>query len=136
MSVNRQCDAPRELRRNKLVLLAGSLVQMLKSVPIALGKHLFPSRTQQLSPAAVTILGQSKPGKIARCRFIKNDLLNGGLFLYFSLLFSQCGKFWGPHKICFVGFCHGADLCAQATFRGGFSLLGGEHPLLTRGTAE
>jgi nucleoside 2-deoxyribosyltransferase len=39
------------------------------SVPMALGKHLFPYRTQQLSPAAVTILGYS-PGKIARCRII------------------------------------------------------------------
>ena len=52
------------------------------SVPMALGKHLFPYRTQQLSPAAVTILGQSKPGKIARCRFIVKASFNGGFFFY------------------------------------------------------
>jgi hypothetical protein len=47
---------------------------------MALGKHLFPFRTQQLSPAAVTILGYS-PGKIARCRIIEK-LSERGAFLF------------------------------------------------------
>jgi hypothetical protein len=40
------------------------------SVPMEKGKHRFPSRTPQLSPSSVTILGYS-PGKIARCRIIE-----------------------------------------------------------------
>lgn len=61
------------------------------SVPIARGKYLFPYRTQQSSLSAVTILGPSSPGKIARCRFMIKLSIRGGLFLYPGLL--QNGTF-------------------------------------------
>lgn len=50
----------------------------LLSVSMARGKHLFPYRTQQLSLAAVTILGKSRPGKIARCRIMYKATRKGG----------------------------------------------------------
>jgi hypothetical protein len=50
------------------------------SVPIARGQHLFPSRTQQLSLVAVTILGKSSPGKIARCRIMLTPSFTEGVF--------------------------------------------------------
>ena len=50
------------------------------SVPMARGRHLFPCRTQKLSLVAVTILGSSSPGKIARCRIIEITILKGWFF--------------------------------------------------------
>src|SRR5216683_2002290 len=41
------------------------------SVLGAVGSHLFPSRTQQLSPPAPKILGTSVPGKIGQGRDLK-----------------------------------------------------------------
>jgi hypothetical protein len=38
-------------------------------VAIAKGSHLFPSRTQKLSPSALKILGGRLPGKRGRCQF-------------------------------------------------------------------
>ena len=48
-------------------------------VPIALGKHLFPYRTQKLSLAAVTIL---LCGKIARCHFMHESDQKWSLFAF------------------------------------------------------
>ena len=39
-----------------------------ESVPMAVGVHPFPSRTRQLSPLALKILGWKRPGKISRRR--------------------------------------------------------------------
>ena len=39
------------------------------SVAIALGSHLFPFRTQKLSPVAPMVLGTSVPGRVGRRRF-------------------------------------------------------------------
>ena len=32
------------------------------------GSHLFPSRTQKLSPSVPKVLGWTRPGRIGRCR--------------------------------------------------------------------
>lgn len=64
------------------------------SVPIARGLYLFPYRTQQSSLSAVTILGSSSPGKIARCRLYKNS--PKGEFLFGQNYFDEqieCGKY-------------------------------------------
>jgi RimJ/RimL family protein N-acetyltransferase len=39
-------------------------------VAIARGKHLFPFRTEQLSPAAPMVLGSQGPGRVGRRRFL------------------------------------------------------------------
>ena len=39
-------------------------------VMIEEGIHLYPSRTQKLSPSSPKILGWRQPGKIGHCRFI------------------------------------------------------------------
>jgi hypothetical protein len=39
-------------------------------VAIARGKHLFPFRTEQLSPAAPMVLGPQGPGRVGRRRFL------------------------------------------------------------------
>src|SRR3954463_458840 len=40
------------------------------SVVIARGRHLFPFRTEQLSPSAPMVLGPRGPGRVGRRRFI------------------------------------------------------------------
>src|SRR3954466_12806981 len=40
------------------------------SVVIARGSHLFPFRTEQLSPSAPMVLGPRGPGRVGRRRFI------------------------------------------------------------------
>ena len=46
--------------------------RILKKIPfpvtIAKGFHLFPSRTQKLSPSALKVLGWTRPGRISRRR--------------------------------------------------------------------
>src|SRR5215207_6438526 len=39
------------------------------SVALAWGKHLFPFRTEQLSPTAPMVLGLHGPGRVGRRRF-------------------------------------------------------------------
>src|ERR1700712_846885 len=39
------------------------------SVVIARGRHLFPFRTEQLSPTAPMVLGPKGPGRVGRRRF-------------------------------------------------------------------
>ena len=52
-----------------------------ESVPMAVGVHPFPSRTRQLSPLALTILGWKRPGKICRRRhFTRSVLMDWALF--------------------------------------------------------
>ena len=38
-------------------------------VALARGKHLFPFRTEQLSPSAPMVLGPQGPGRVGRRRF-------------------------------------------------------------------
>ena len=46
------------------------VVSRLFPVALARGKHLFPFRTEQLSPSAPMVLGSQGPGRVGRCRFI------------------------------------------------------------------
>ena len=77
-------------------------------MPIARGKHLFPYRTQQLSLSAVTILGPSSPGKIARRRFMLKPSIRGGLFLLVSKCMPLTRRAIFPRKLSIEivqGFC-------------------------------
>src|SRR4051812_12684556 len=49
-------------------------------VAIARGKHLFPFRTEQLSPAAPMVLGSQGPGRVGRRRFFMTSRPRGGSF--------------------------------------------------------
>ena len=42
-------------------------------VAIAWGKHLFPFRTEQLSPTAPMVLGLRGPGRVGRRRFFTHE---------------------------------------------------------------
>jgi hypothetical protein len=42
-------------------------------VAMARGKHLFPFRTEPLSPSAPMVLGLKGPGRVGRRRFIVHD---------------------------------------------------------------
>ena len=42
---------------------------------MAVGVHPFPSRTRQLSPLALKILGWKRPGKISRCRHKQHPVI-------------------------------------------------------------
>ena len=45
------------------------MVSRLFPVALARGKHLFPFRTEQLSPSAPMVLGSQGPGRVGRRRF-------------------------------------------------------------------
>src|ERR1700680_1910596 len=47
----------------------GGVVSRLFPVALARGKHLFPFRTEQLSPSAPMVLGSQGPGRVGRRRF-------------------------------------------------------------------
>ena len=50
-------------------------------VVMARGKHLFPFRTEQLSPSAPMVLGPQGPGRVGRRRFNQcNGPPSGGSF--------------------------------------------------------
>src|SRR3954447_17498578 len=42
-------------------------------VAMARGKHLFPFRTEQLSPSAPMVLGLHGPGRVGRRRFFSHE---------------------------------------------------------------
>ena len=46
----------------------GGVVFRLFPVALARGKHLFPFRTEQLSPSAPMVLGSQGPGRVGRRR--------------------------------------------------------------------
>src|SRR5215204_1015806 len=48
-------------------------------VAIAWGKHLFPFRTEQLSPTAPMVLGSQGPGRVGRRRFFDHEPPRGRL---------------------------------------------------------
>src|SRR4051812_46262 len=52
----------------------------LATFPVALawGKHLFPFRTEQLSPTAPMVLGLQGPGRVGRRRFLHTSRPSGG----------------------------------------------------------
>ena len=47
----------------------GALASHRFPVALARGKHLFPFRTEQLSPSAPMVLGPQGPGRVGRRRF-------------------------------------------------------------------
>src|SRR5947199_8958477 len=47
----------------------GDVVSHRFPVALARGKHLFPFRTEQLSPSAPLVLGSQGPGRVGRRRF-------------------------------------------------------------------
>src|SRR2546425_11132215 len=47
----------------------GAAVSRRFPVALARGKHLFPFRTEQLSPSAPMVLGPRGPGRVGRRRF-------------------------------------------------------------------
>ena len=53
----------------------------LEQFPVALawGKHLFPFRTEQLSPKAPMVLGLRGPGRVGRRRFFTHEPPTGRL---------------------------------------------------------
>ena len=53
----------------KLCSFEGPLGLAQFPVAIAWGKHLFPFRTEQLSPTAPMVLGSQGPGRVGRRRF-------------------------------------------------------------------
>jgi hypothetical protein len=49
----------------------GGVVSHPFPVALARGKHLFPFRTEQLSPSAPMVLGSQGPGRVGRRRFLR-----------------------------------------------------------------
>src|SRR3954469_23749529 len=50
------------------------------SVAIARGKHLFPFRTEPLSPSAPMVLGGQLPGRVGRRRSLTHEAASRGGF--------------------------------------------------------
>src|SRR6478752_1391347 len=62
-------------------------------VVIARGKHLFPFRTEKLSPSAPMVLGARAPGRVGRRRDKDKSRPSGRLFSFFG---GGCPK---PHRV-------------------------------------
>ena len=58
-------------RRAGRFIAAGGLDKF--PVALAWGKHLFPFRTEQLSPTAPMVLGLKGPGRVGRRRFFNDE---------------------------------------------------------------
>ena len=56
-------------------------------VAIAMGFHLFPYRTQQLSPYTPKVLAWKRAGRIGSCRLSENALMKMSAFLFISIIF-------------------------------------------------
>ena len=54
--------------------------ETLFPVAMAKGSHLFPSRTQKLSPSAPKVLGWTRPGSIGRRRIPIGEVKNLSFF--------------------------------------------------------
>ena len=89
-------------------------------VPVAMtkGSHLFPSRTQKLSPSVPKVLGWRRPGRIGRCRI--PIFLSSSMAEHSAVNRRVVGSSptWGAsssegHKI-FRAFCH----CIREANRG------------------
>src|SRR5918999_918147 len=65
------------------------------SVVIARGRHLFPFRTEQLSPSAPMVLGSQGPGRVGRRRFeLEGPSRPGGPFCVWAVRLWGDGPFW------------------------------------------
>src|SRR5271168_855279 len=53
-------------------------------VALARGKHLFPFRTEKLSPSAPMVLGSQEPGRVGRRRFLHTSRPSGRLVFVVS----------------------------------------------------
>jgi hypothetical protein len=76
-------------------------------VAIARGKHLFPFRTEPLSPSAPMVLGPQGPGRVGRRRFFDSHNCPVSLWLA-GLLSLLCGWVWrwrGGHALLPLGAC-------------------------------
>ena len=66
-------------------------------LPVAMAKgiHLFPYRTQKLSPCAPMVLGWRRPGRVGRCRIPmrKRPDVRLGAFVY------GCSPLHSPHTL-------------------------------------
>src|SRR5690242_12374482 len=51
----------------------GGAVSRVFPVALARGKHLFPFRTEKLSPSAPMVLGSQGPGRVGRRRFLSRS---------------------------------------------------------------
>src|SRR5215213_8723821 len=65
----------------KLCSFEGPLGLARFPVAIAWGKHLFPFRTEQLSPTAPMVLGSQGPGRVGRRRFFDREPPRGRLVI-------------------------------------------------------
>ena len=72
------------------------------AVAMARGKHLFPFRTEQLSPSAPMVLGSQGPGRVGRRRFFNNPPAPAGGFFFAGASDFFCRGFRG----------HQAHVCA------------------------
>jgi hypothetical protein len=80
------------------------------SVPMALGKHLFPCRTQQLSLAAVTILALKRWENSTVPNYVKSPRKRA-LFFWRPVLFSLYTIKIADHGHMLVVGSYGAELC-------------------------
>ena len=69
------------------IALRVHLKKLIYPVVMAKGVHLFPSRTQKLSPYTSKVLGWKRPGRIDSCRLKKKHTL-----WYVSFLFTGKGS--------------------------------------------
>ena len=76
------------------------MVSRVFPVALARGKHLFPFRTEQLSPSAPMVLGSQGPGRVGRRRFFQQAMgrLRAARLLLGDFSRGQGAGGWSPDQ--------------------------------------
>ena len=85
---------------------------------MAKGVHLFPSRTQKLSPYTSKVLGWKRPGRIDSCRLIKKHTLWYVSFFYCYRLSILPGYPEGMGQLALQRVWHSPQSASESPFSG------------------
>ena len=101
----------KQLKQNQMVhssvevLRVQKLSELNNPVVMAKGIHLFPSRTQQLSPYTSKVLGWKRPGRIDSCRLKKiHHIFRYGVFFYFIRSYLSEQVSWEKRQFLIANF--------------------------------
>ena len=91
---------------------------MIYPVVMAKGVHLFPSRTQKLSPYTSKVLGWKRPGRIDSCRLVKEAYLMVCFFFYCYRVSIRPGYPEGMGHLALQRVWHSPQSAGESPFSG------------------
>ena len=81
----RLVDSRSKMLESWMCSFQGVRQKYIPDIPVAMakGNHLFPYRTQKLSPSAPMVLGWRRPGRVGRCRIPQKEPIRLSRFFFF-----------------------------------------------------